>query len=291
MGISDGAVLGITRIFGADPPSRAFNFAVLAEGFKANQQGAFDSAADAFVATLLATPPFDTVTRGLNVFRINVTSTDSGADDPVTADGGTGATARTYFDASFGQNGIRRLLVCDSRIVLPTAARMLPEFSVALVVVNSDVHGGSGGAVATYSLAMSANEIALHEIGHSAFHLADEYPSYGGGDEPDRRFHPPVEPSEPNVTIAAPGRPLKWKSLLTPGVALPTMANPDCAQPDPRPSPVAAGTVGLFEGANYYHCRAYRPEFNCKMRTIGAPFCAVCRQVISARVTARIPEP
>ena len=44
------------------------------------------------------------------------------------------------------------------------------------------------------------------------------------------------------------------------------MSNPDCATVDSRPSPVPAGTVGLFEGAHYYHCGAYRPEYSCKMR-------------------------
>ena len=53
----------------------------------------------------------------INVFRVNVSSTDSGADDPVSG-GGTGATARTYFDSSFGGNGIRRLLVCNNTTAL-----------------------------------------------------------------------------------------------------------------------------------------------------------------------------
>ena len=34
------------------------------------------------------------------------------------------------------------------------------------------------------------------------------------------------------------------------------MSNPNCDAVDSRPSPVAAGTVGLFEGAHYYHCGA-----------------------------------
>jgi N-acetylneuraminic acid mutarotase len=61
------------------------------------------------------------------------------------------------------------------------------------------------------------------------------------------------------------------------------MSNPDCATVDSRPSTVPAGTVGCFEGAHYYHCRAFRPEHNCKMRELSVPFCQVCRQVIRAR--------
>jgi hypothetical protein len=66
--------------------------------------------------------------------------------------------------------------------------------------------------------------------------------------------------------------------------AIPTMANLNCAEADNRPSPVPTGTVGLFEGAHYYHCGGYRPEYDCKMGALGVPFCSVCRQVISNRI-------
>jgi hypothetical protein len=67
------------------------------------------------------------------------------------------------------------------------------------------------------------------------------------------------------------------------------MSNPACAQPDGRPSPVSPDTVGLFEGAHYYHCGAFRPQYDCKMRNLGVPFCRVCRQVISARIGVPAP--
>jgi hypothetical protein len=235
-------------------------------------------------ALFLAAPPYDALSTALNFFRINVSSTDSGADDPVYTPGGTGATVRTYFDATFGSNGIRRLLTCNTRTALQTAAARVPEFSVALVVVNSDVYGGSGGGVATFSLAPGATEIALHEIGHTAYGLADEYPYYAGGSEPGHDHHPPDEPSEPNVTTNSNPTTLKWRSAIAPTTAIPTMSNPSCGQADDRPSPVPPGTVGLFEGAHYYHCGAYRPEFDCKMRTIGVPFCQVCCEVIRRRI-------
>ena len=98
--------------------------------------------------------------------------------------------ARTYFDASFGSNGIRRLLVCNASTVLQVAAAQVPEFTVAIVVVNSTIYGGSGGSVGTYSLAGGATEIAIHEMGHTAFGLADEYPYYAGGNETGHDHHP-----------------------------------------------------------------------------------------------------
>ena len=58
--------------------------------------GQFATDVQAFVDTLFATPPFDELQSAINVFRVDVSSTDSGADDPTACPGGTGATARTY---------------------------------------------------------------------------------------------------------------------------------------------------------------------------------------------------
>lgn len=280
MTTADGTVLGTTQIFGSQPRNHAFNVVLLAEGFRSSEQSAFNAAAAAFVNAFTTTEPFDDVASVVNVFRVNVSSTDSGADDPASA-GGTGATARTYFDATFGGNGIRRLLLVNTTTALQVATAQVPEFSVVLVVVNSTIYGGAGGSVGTYSLAAGATEIAIHEMGHSAFGLADEYAYYAGGNETGRDHHPPVEPSEPNVTVNTNRHTLKWRWAVAPSTAIPTMENPDCTKVDNRPSTVPAGTVGAFEGAHYYHCDAYRPEHNCKMRNLGAPFCRVCRRVIS----------
>ena len=283
MTTADGSVLGSTQIFGSAPRNRAFNVVLLAEGFTAAQQNDFNNAATSFLNAFRATPPYDELGPAINVFRVNVTSTDAGADDP-TSTGGTGATARTYFDASFGSNGIRRLLVCNSATALQVALTQVPEFTVVLVVVNSAIYGGSGGSVGTYSLAGGATEIAIHEMGHTAYGLADEYPYYAGGNETGHDHHPAGEPTEPNVTTNTDRNTLKWRWAVAAATAIPTMSNPDCAQVDSRPSPVPAGTVGLFEGAHYYHCGGFRPEYDCKMRNLGVPFCHVCRQVIWNRI-------
>jgi hypothetical protein len=283
MTTADGTVQGATQIFGTAPRNRAFSIVLEADGFTAAQQTDFDNACNAFVTALRATPPYDVLSPAINVWRVNVTSTDSGADDPVSG-GGTGAMPRTYFDSSFGGNGIRRLLICNVTTVLVTAAAQVPEFSAAIVVVNSTIYGGSGGSIGTYSLASGATEIALHEIGHTAFGLADEYPSYAGGAETGHDHHPATEPTEPNVTIDTNRATLKWGWAVAATTTLPTMSNPSCSTVDSRPSPVPTGTVGLFEGAHYYHCGAFRPEYDCKMRALSVPFCAVCRQVIRNRI-------
>lgn len=284
MTTSDGAVIGTTQIYGSAPRNRAFNFVLLGDGFTAAEQPAFDAAAASMVTALLSTPPYDDLKSAINVFRVNVRSTDSGADDPASA-GGTGATVRTYFDSSFGNDNVRSHLRCNATTVLTVAAAQVPEFSVATVIVNSTIYGGYGvGGVSMCSLAPGAVEIAIHQMGHNAYGLADEFPFFLDPNEPGREYHPAVEPSEPNITVNSDRATLKWGWAVASTTAVPTMSNPDCATVDSRPSPVPPGTVGLFEGAHYYHCGVYRPEYDCKMRTIGAPFCRVCRQVIWNRI-------
>lgn len=291
MSTADGTVLGTTKIVDNGPATLRFNVVLLPDGYRAGEMTQFAADAQQFANTLFATAPFDRIRTSINIFRVDVTSTDSGADNP-TACGGTGATARTYFDSSFCNNGIQRLLVANNTTVLSVASAQVPQWHVLMVMVNSTVYGGSGGAVATFSKAAGAMEIALHEMGHTAFGFADEYEYYAGcGIDVGHDHHPGAEPSQPNVTINPNRDTIKWRNLVKPTTSMPTTKNADCSKCDPQASPVPAGTVGAFEGADYYHCGSYRPEFNCRMRALGNPFCGVCQQVIVDRLAPFAPKP
>jgi hypothetical protein len=282
-------VLGTTKIVDNGPPARRWNLVILGDGYRSTEMNQYNADVQRVVNALLSTSPFDRLRNAINVYRVNVTSTDSGADDPASC-GGTGTAARTYFDASFCNNGIRRLLLVNNTTVINTANAQVPQWTVLMVIVNSAVYGGAGGAVATLSVAGGAEEIAIHEIGHTAFGLADEYEYYQGcGVDTDRNNHPASEPAEPNVTISTDRATLKWRSLVAASTPIPTTRNSNCAQCDPQASPVPTGTVGLFEGAHYYHCSAFRPDFNCKMRALGPPFCGVCRRRIDETLAPYAP--
>lgn len=282
MSTSDGRVLGLTQISGNASPATAFNVLLMAEGFTDAEQGTFETTCDAFAQTFMQAAPFDALADRINIFRLGIASAESGADVP-----NQGLTRRTFFDASFGRGAMERLLVCNNTTALDTASRQLPQFGVAIVVVNSTVYGGSGGGVATFSLAFGAELVAIHEIGHTAFGLADEYAYYAGPGETGHDRYTGGEPIEPNVTVNTNPATLKWGGAVTTAL-LPTMANPSCGQDDPRPSTVEPGTVGLFEGARYFHCGAFRPEFNCRMRMIDQPFCTVCQDVIRSVLGAPV---
>ncbi|OUL72727.1 hypothetical protein CA603_45185 [Paraburkholderia hospita] len=286
MGASDGFIVGLTKLVDHGPPTSRWNLVIIAEGYQIGEMPKFHQDANVFVDALFHTPPFDERWCAINIYRLDVASNDSGADDP--AGGGctgTGAVKNTYFDATFCSSGIPRLLTINTSLATTTVSTYVPKYHVIVAIVNSTIYGGGGASpggppVATYSLGVSSisglgKEIAgIHELGHAGFYLGDEYP-YGGPDH----YASNVEPLEPNVTINVDKTTIKWKSLIT-AAQIPTTVNADCTKEDPQPNPVPAGTVGLFEGAKYSHCGVYRPAFNCRMRELASPFCPVCAQTI-----------
>jgi hypothetical protein len=294
MGSGDGTVVGTTKVVDHGADKDKWNLVVLGDGFRAADQAAYEAAVTTLVNTLHATAPFDTSWDRVNVHRVDVHSTQAGADNPATCGdgstpaGGTATTVATYFDSSFCNSGIRRLLVCDAALAVTTANAQVSGWDAILMVVNSTEYGGSGGQVAVYSLAPTALEIALHEMGHSAFGLADEYEYYAGcsSGEAGHDSHAATEPTEPNITIETDRAKVKWRHLIAAGTTVPTTRNADCTRCDPQADPLPAGTIGLFEGAHYAHCGAFRPAFDCRMRTIGQPFCKVCQERIRAKLGA-----
>ena len=127
MGTSDGSVLGTTKIVDNGPATRRYNIVILSEGYRSSEMTQFAADAQQFANTLFATAPYYNVRTAINIHRVDVTSTDSGAADPV-ACGGTGENLRTYFDASFCNNGIKRLLEVNNTTVLSAVA---PSSAVA----------------------------------------------------------------------------------------------------------------------------------------------------------------
>jgi hypothetical protein len=281
VGTSDGSVLGSTMLVNSGPTNSRWNLVLVSEGYRSSEMTQWHSDAQSFVNQFLTTPPFDepAIQGRINIFRVDVTSTDSGADDPTTC-GGTGATPATFFDATYCSGGLARLLTANATTVQGVLNAQVPGWHQAIVVVNSSKYGGSGGAVAVTSTTSGWITVATHELGHAAFGLADEYEYLVGcGAETGHDTYTGTEPAEPNVTANSNAATIKWAALVQAGTAMPTTSNANCAVCDPQASPVPAGTIGAFEGARYFHCALFRPAFDCMMRNL-TPFCGVCRRAI-----------
>jgi hypothetical protein len=292
MGASDGSIGATTKVVDHGPNGSRWNLVILGDGYRATEIAQYHTDVQNFLTAIRGTAPYDELWCGINVHRIDVTSTDSGADDPATCPDplgptGSGATPNTFFDAKYcsvGPGGARlsRLLTIDSARAQAAASARVPEVHQVLVIVNAGKYGGSGGSVATCSTNSLAAEIAIHEIGHSFYLLADEY----GG---DGSATPAGEPPEPNVTRDTNRATNKWRALIAATTPMPSACGTGCTGCTPPTTPPAAGAVGTYEGGKYANCGVYRPLPDCKMRNLGVAFCPVCAGVIRAALSGFLP--
>ena len=290
MTTADGSVLGAVKIVDNGPDYLRYTIGLLPDGYTAAEMPKWETDAQAAVDRLLSEAPFSDLELrcAFNVYRVDVISDEAGADDPKCGGPGLGSKAATYFDATFcAEKDLRRSMDFDSETAVLTLLAHVPLWRMGVVIVNSPVQGGTGGTIPVMSTGGSDwLHGFVHELGHSAFGLADEYEYLAGCATSEEHYlHDSVEPIEPNVTanLGPADFPLvKWGALIDPATPIPTTTNPTCNICDPATSSPLAGTVGAYEGAHYYHCRAWRPDFDCMMRTIRGSFCAVCQGVIRA---------
>jgi hypothetical protein len=144
---ADGTLVGTTKIVDHGSPAQCWNLVILGDGYQASELHIYAAQVDVIVNYMQAAVPFGDYWPAINVFRVDVASTDSGADDPLTcADGtwGSGATPATYFDSSLCANGAtRRHLTGDTNAALAIAASQVPQVHARLVLVNAALFGGA----------------------------------------------------------------------------------------------------------------------------------------------------
>ena len=254
-------VVGATKILDNGPDTDRFVLVLLAEGYTEAQLPQFANDAQQFLDTLVTTPPFDVYCQAFNVYRLDVISNQSGADDPDTDDcDGTGAVRDTHFDATFcGDDTIRRLLVVNNATAINEMNTHVAGWDQGLVIVNTTIWGGAGGTPGTTSLSTGWEGIAIHEIGHSVFGLADEYEYWAGcsSGETDRDIHPGPEPARPNVTVQNDPDLVKWKDLFDAAIPTTTSWSTSSRSTWTWASPAWASTwTGRSPRASVSRCRS-----------------------------------
>lgn len=252
----------VATIVDSGPPAQRMDIVLLAEGYTAAEMGKWQMDANRIATGMLNDPVFNNARAGISIRRVDVASVESGADEP-----DKGIYRSTAFDATYNCGGVERSICLDDSKVLGAVSSVLAPDArdFIVIVVNSTRYGGAatmGVSARVASDSGSEIDMALHEMGHSAFLLADEY---------DLGNCAAGEPAEPDVTRNLSRTQAKWGSKIAGSTPVPTPIN---ALPN--------GTVGMFVGGKYCTTGIYRPTENSKMRTLGLPWHAVNEAVLNS---------
>jgi hypothetical protein len=239
---------------------KRINLVILSEGYQSTEFSKFIADATSFTNSMFSQSPFIEYIDYFNVYAIKVPSTESGADHPGTATDVTEPKSPvvdidTYFNTSFDTASIHRLLYTyNSSTIYNVLANNFPQYDQPVILVNSPEYGGAGGSYAVSSTGANANEIAIHELGHSLFNLKDEY--YPGDDLAAEAIN---MTQEINPTL------VKWKNWID------------------------INGIGIYPYATSGNAATWnRPHQNCKMRYLNVPFCSVCKEGMIEKIHSLI---
>ena len=276
------------------PSHERVDILIVGEGYTAEERGKFESDLKKYADVFFSWEPYRSNRGKFNFRGIFSPSPEDGVDEPR-----QGVYRHTLLGASFNSlDSDRYLLVEDNKTLRDVAAQA--PYDALLIMVNSRRYGG-GGLYNDYCCFTSDgtwNEhVMLHEFGHSFAGLGDEY--YTRDVAYEDFLEKGVEPNEPNVTALLDPSKLKWRDLLSPGIAVPTpwgqpafdslgVLRDSLARAKGEPGPGTAATdsalarvnrqlsrffldhplrgkIGAFEGAGYLPKGFYRPTVNSLM--------------------------
>lgn len=216
---------------------------VLGDGYKADELAEYEQHVFQLIKLMQSDPAVNRHFTAWNIHTVPTPSIDSGIDDNVLED-----YRQTEFNAGYYCSGIPRLICADDLHMFKTALAEYPHLDHIVLLVNDPRYGGSGGSVAIASV--SSLEVALHELGHSVAHLADEYDddSVDAGTYADFNEGEFANVSYRNTPDAVP-----WAHWIQETSQYPTQLG----QPG----------IGIFEGGYYRSSGVYRPTSDSRMRS------------------------
>ncbi len=230
--------------------SKRVVIAVLGDGFTSTQQNSFTSSAQATVNYLFTKSPYTEYKNYFNAYAVKVISVESGVKHPGTATDVTEpvipvTNPNNYLGSTFDVNVHRCIYSNTTNKVGQVLAANVPDYDITYVLGNSPEYGGCGGTYAFASLNTAANEIVVHEMGHSFGNLADEYWFAGTLESANK-----TQNSNPST--------IKWKNW------------------------VGLNGVGIYphvESPTWF-----RPHQSCEMRYLNQQFCSVCKEAIIEKI-------
>lgn len=214
--ISDKSVKVYQPVHNGDPHVKV-DIVILGEGYTAKEENKFKTDLDKFVNIHFSQEPYKSLKSSFNFYGVFKPSQESGVDEPT-----HGSFKNTVLNCTFNSLGSERYLLTEDNKTMRDLAANVP-YDAIYIMVNHSRYGG-GGIYNLYCTFTTDNQwheyLFLHEFGHSFSGLADEYYT---SDVSYNDFYPlGIEPVEPNITALLDPQNLKWKSLITPGIDIPT---------------------------------------------------------------------
>ncbi len=211
--------------------------------------------------------PYNEYKDRINIRAISIPSPESGTDIPH-----KNIWKNTPLNSKFNTfNSERYLTVIDYHTLYDYAA--LAPCDQICILVNTPEYGG-GGIYNFWNLTSAKhpyfNEIFAHELGHSFAALADEYCDSDASTE--NMYNLNNEPYEANITTLI-DFDSKWKNIIEKNVPVPTPEEEKYFD-----------KIGVYEGAAYKTKGIYRPYINCKMKSLNADFCPICKKTIAKTI-------
>lgn len=190
---------------------------VLSEGYTLDEKKKFEGDLQKYCDIFFNWEPYKDQKSRFNFTGIFRPSPQSGVDEPR-----QGRYQSTLLDATFNSMDSDRYLLTENNKVMRDVAAQVP-YDFIVILVNSKRYGG-GALFGCYSTVTSdgpwSEYVFLHEFGHNFGGLGDEY--YSSDVAYSEFYTPGVEPTEPNLTALLDPMNLKWKTLVTPGLQIPT---------------------------------------------------------------------
>jgi len=294
-------------------PHKKVDIVIIGDGYSKDDIEKFKADAEHFNNVMFGTEPFKKRKKDFNVRAVCAVSLESGIDVP-----DKNVWKNTALGSMYNTFGSARYVLTEANQQLHNIASQVPYHFVC-ILINDSRYGGGGiyhQFTTTYTIENTAGQewqrdyVYVHEFGHSFGGLADEYYTSSTG---YTDFYPAgVEPWEPNITRMYDPAALKWKTLVSPGMAIPTdwgkyaydslgveRAKLDRlaadyytkrepimkAQEEITKNPALLGKVGAFEGAGYLSEGMYRPSLDCRMFSLSlCDFDPVCMRAIEDQI-------
>lgn len=251
-------------------PATKVDLCFIAEGYTAQEMEKFRADARRFTEYLFTMAPYNRHKEDFNIWLVESISEESGTDIPH-----EDVWQKTVANSNFYTFRSDRYLTAQNQKTICQIATAAP-YDALYVIVNNEKYGG-GGIYNFYGLSASnckwAEEVFVHEFGHSFAGLGDEY--YDSSTSYEEFYNIKIEPWEPNLTTLV-NFESKWKDMLPSGTSVPT---------SPLSDPKDNVSMGVFEGGGYMAKGIYRPVMDCRMKTNQAQgFCPVCQRAIEKMI-------